>query len=95
MTLSVDAILHAKQKIEEGYTTPVFGVRVASDLYAALQRPAPLWLGESMEDHYARAAMWGLPCIVDEAMAPGTWEVARDRETWRQWREAVMNVPTH
>lgn len=85
----LDDIYRAKRKLEE--TTYgrdiIHGVRLAPDVLAAMQRGLPSWAGASKEEHYAHAALWGIPCIVDDTLAPGTWEAAHDRETWLRWCE--------
>jgi hypothetical protein len=89
MTL-LDDLYRAKRKIEEAtpYRPAVYGVRVAPDTLESLKRPAPSWMAETVEERYARAAVWGIPCIVDASLPPGTWEAADDAETWRRWQEA-------
>jgi hypothetical protein len=90
MTL-LDAIYRARRELENA--TPcrpvIYGVRLAPDVLASLQRPAPSWFAETPEDRYARAAIWGIPCIVDASLPCGTWEAAHDAETWRNWQEAT------
>lgn len=89
MSLTLDALYRAKRNIEETtYRSSICGVRLAPDVLEAMKRGLPSWAGESKEKHYARAAMYGIPCIVDETLPAGKWEAAYDRETWLQWCEA-------
>jgi hypothetical protein len=90
MTL-LDDIYRARRKLEEAtpYRPAVYGVRLAPDLLKSLERPLPFGLVEPDAERYARAALWGIPCIVDAALPPGAWEVACDAETWRGWQEAT------
>lgn len=85
----LDDIYRAKRKIEE--TTYgrdiIHGVRLAPDVLEAMKRNLPSWAGESKEEQSARAALWGIPCIVDETLPAGKWEAAYDRETWLRWLE--------
>lgn len=84
----LEDLCRARRKIEE---TPygqnmIHGVRVAPDLLEAMRTRVISF--ETKEEHYARAAFWGIPFLEDASLAPGTWEAAHDRETWLQWREA-------
>lgn len=87
----LDDIYRAKRELEETTygQTVIHGVRLAPDLLESLKRPLPGWIKESKEEQYARAAIWGIPCIVDDTLAPGTWEAAYDRETWLRWQEGA------
>ena len=88
-TLSIGDIYRAKRKLEAttGYREPIHGVRLAPDVLHALRRELPFGLVEPAEERYARAAVWGIPCIVDASLPRGTWEAAYDRETWLRWKE--------
>jgi hypothetical protein len=85
----IDEIYRVKRQIEEASYKQgtIHGVRLAPDVLESLKRPLPGWIKEPKEEMYSRAAIWGIPCIVDNSLAPGTWEAAYDRETWLRWRE--------